>query len=183
MDNKNYFKENNILTTQDLLEYMNEYIIYGWKDMNGELHDSSLKDFRKLYVTSSNEESIKNGNGTCIEQTLLEKAFMDEMGITCKLYSLRDYRIRDDNELDIKMHCFLLYFMNDKCYHFEHANAAMRGIYEYNTEEDAMEILTEYYKKRSEGHERTLNEFLEIPCGLTFKEVNNYLDNLNIKKR
>lgn len=183
MNNKNYFKDNNILTANDLLEYMNQYIIYGWKDMNGELHDSSLKDFRTLYVTSSNDEVIENKNGTCIEQTLLEKAFMDEMDIPCKLYSLRDYRIRDDNELDIKMHCFLLYFMNDKCYHFEHANSAMRGIYEYSTEEDAMAVLTEYYKKRSDGHERTLNEFIEIPAGLTFKEVNNYLDNLNIKKR
>ncbi len=183
MENSNYFKEMNVLTPNDLLKYMNEHIIYGWKDVNGQLHDSSLNDFRKLYVTSSNEECIKNGNGTCIEQTLLEKAFMDEMDITCKLYSLRDYRIRDDNEIAIRMHCFLLFFMNDKCYHFEHANAGMRGIHEYNSEDDAMALLTEYYKQRSDGHERILNEFSEIPAGLTFKEINDYLDNLNIKKR
>lgn len=183
MKNKNYFKEKNILTAEELLDYMNKNIVYGWKDVNSELHDDDLKNFRSLYITSSSDEVADNLHGTCIEQTLFEKSFMDEMGIICKLYSLRDYRIREDSEIDIKMHCFLLYFIDDKCFHFEHANSAMRGIYQYNSEEDAMEILKEYYKKRSNGHERTIDVFDDIPSGLTFREVNDYLDNLIVKTR
>ena len=39
------------------------------------------------------------------------------------------------------------------------------------------QAIKEYYKKRSDGHERTLNEVNDIPSGLNFKEVNDYLDN------
>ena len=57
-----------IKTPEDILSFMNDNIKYGWIDINGEVHIGNMKNFRRLYRTSSLEETLSHSIGTCIEQ-------------------------------------------------------------------------------------------------------------------
>ena len=52
---------NNIKSPEDILEFLNKYIDYGWVDINGIKHIKEMKDFRKLYRTMSLEDTLKYG--------------------------------------------------------------------------------------------------------------------------
>lgn len=174
---------NDIENEIELLDYMNKNILYGWKDETGEIYLDTMKDFKTLYRTSSVQETIKNRVGTCIEQTRMEKAFFDRMGIPCKMFCLRSYGIEEQKSENVRMHCFILFEKNGKVYHFEHSNPLIPGIYAYDKEEEALENITAYYQNRDNGKTRKLSEFHEVPEGLSFQEFNEYLDGLNIRKK
>ena len=164
-------------TPQELLEYMNDEIRYGWLDNNNNEHIDTMKNYKKHYRTLSLKGIFTNKLGTCIEQTLIEMTVMENQNIPYKAYCLRSYE--DDLKIvDPKMHCFLLYFQKDKCYHFEHSNPEVRGIHKYNNEEDALKEILAYYKIRDNGKTRQLIEIHEIPSGLSWQEWNLYLDDL-----
>ena len=50
-----------IKSPEDILTFMNENIKYGWLDINGEEHIGNMKNFRKLYRTSTIEETLYHG--------------------------------------------------------------------------------------------------------------------------
>ena len=50
-------KIDEIRTPEDILEFINNNIKYGWLDVNNEEHIGNMKNFRKLYRTSSIEET------------------------------------------------------------------------------------------------------------------------------
>ena len=52
-----------IETPEDILNYLEENIQYGWLDYNKEKHIMTMKDFRKLYRTVSIDETIRCGLG------------------------------------------------------------------------------------------------------------------------
>ena len=171
-----------VKTPEELLDYMNENIRYGWLDNENNEHIDTMKEFRRLYRSLTIGEIITNKLGTCIEQTNLEMLVMDNLKIPYKAYCLRSYK--DDLKIeDPKMHCFLLYYINGKCYHFEHSNPEVRGIHEYNTHEEAMKEILSYYQKRDEGKTRELLEIHEVPAGLSWQEWNQYLDELAQKEK
>lgn len=79
------------------------------------------------------------------------------------------------------MHCFLLYFINDKVYQIEHSNWGKIGIYEYDDEETALTTINDYYVKMVEGKSRPVTEFFEVIPNMSFKDFNNYINSLDIK--
>ncbi len=173
---------NDIKTPDDILVYMDN-IKYGWLDIEGNQHINNLKNFRRLYRTMSLEEVLKYNIGTCIEQVLLMSMLLDKLGIPNKKFCTRVYEGKDFNNLDEEehMHCFVLYYMNNKVYQIEHPNWEKIGIYEYKDEESAIKEINEYYVKMAEGKSRPVTEFNTIPSGLTFKEVNEYINSLDNK--
>ena len=76
------------------------------------------------------------------------------------------------------MHCFVLYYLNGKVYQIEHPNWERIGIYEFKTEEEAIETINEYYVKLADGKSRPVTQFFEVPYNLSFKEFNNYINDL-----
>ena len=168
----------NIKTPDGLMKFMDDYIIYGWIGNDLKLHVNSLDNFREQYRTSSIEDIILTGLGTCIGQAKLIKFFFDKMGIENKLYCHRSYEIGDNSEKKIKMHCFVLFKSNDKWYHFEHSMYPMKGIHEYNSLEEALEYITSKWPKG----ERQLTEIDSIPDGLTYKEFNEYVNSFDNNK-
>ena len=126
-----------IKTPEDILEFMIENIFYGWIDINNEEHYASMKDFRKLYRTATIEETLKYGLGTCIDQVYLMKHLLDKIYIPNKMFCTRVYEGKDFNNLEEEehMHCFILYYLNDKVYQLEHPNVDRIGIYKFNSEE------------------------------------------------
>ncbi len=172
-----------IKSPQDILEFMKSNIKYGWLDINGETHIKNMKDFRRLYRTSTLEETLSYGIGTCIEQVNLMSSLLNELNIPNKMFCTRIYEGKDFNNLEAEehMHCFVLYYLNDKVYQIEHPNLKKIGIYEFDSEEKAIDEINNYYVKMSGGKSRPVTEFFEVEPNLSFKEFNNYINELDQK--
>lgn len=175
---------NEIKTPEDILTFMNEHIKYGWIDINGEEHIKSMKDFRRLYRTTTIEETLKNGIGTCIEQVYLMHSLLDKINVPNKMFCTRIYEGKDFNNLDAEehMHCFVLYYQNNKVYQLEHPNWERIGIHEFNSEEEAIKDINCYYIKMAEGKPRAVTQFFEVEPNLSFKEFNEYINSLDDQK-
>ena len=173
-----------IKTPNDILTFMNDNIKYGWIDINNDEHINNMKEFRKLYRTSSIDETLEHKIGTCIEQVYLMHTLLNKINIPNKMFCTRVYEGKDFNDLeaDEHMHCFLLYYLNDKVYQIEHPNWERIGIYEFDSEENAIEEINNYYVKKSGGVPRPITEFYEVEPGLSFKEFNEYINSLDKEK-
>lgn len=174
-----------IKTPEDILEFMKNNIRYGWLDINNEEHIGNMKNFRSLYRTATLEETLSHGIGTCIEQVYLMKMFLDGIDIPSKMFCTRIYENDDFNDMDAEehMHCFLLYYLNGKVYQIEHPNWERIGIYEFESEEEAISKINEYYIDISFGYARPVTEFYKVDPNLSFKEFNSYINSLDDKKR
>ena len=176
---------NEIKTPNDILTFMNENIVYGWLDIYNQEHIKTMKDFRKLYRTSSIDEILEHKIGTCIEQVYLMHILLDKINIPTKMFCTRVYEGKDFNDLEAEehMHCFILYYLNDKVFQIEHPNFEKIGIYEYSSEEDAIKEINEYYVKMSKGKSRPVTEFYEVMPNISFKDFNEYINSLDKKYR
>ncbi|GAA0077659.1 hypothetical protein UT300005_20370 [Clostridium sp. CTA-5] len=172
---------NEIKFPKDIFQYMNDNIEYGWIDINGDKHIKTMKDFRKIYRISSIEETIDSGLGTCIEQVALMHYLLDKLKVKNKMFCCRIYEPDDYGNLEEEehMHCFVLYYLNNKVYHMEHPNFEKKGIYEYDSEESAINTIVNYYIELRGGKDSPLAEFYKIEKGLSFKEFNRYINHVN----
>ena len=166
-----------IKTPQELLDFMNKNIEYGWLDAKKNPHYNNMKNFRSLYRTATIGECLVDHLGTCIEQTMLEKMVFNNLHIPNKAYCLRSF-VDDTTKEDPRMHCFLLYFMNDKCYHFEHSNPEKRGIHPYENEEQALNDILSYFQEKDKGDTRELVEFTTVLPNLSWIDWNSYISSL-----
>ncbi len=175
------FKLEDIKTPQDILMYMNDNFKYGWLDNNNEQHIGNLKEFRRLYRTSTIEETLKYKIGTCLEQTFLMHILLDRLNIKNKMFCTRIYEGENFNNLDEEehMHAFLLYYLDGKVYNLEHPNWEKMGIREYNSEEEAIKIINKYYVDMAKGKSRPVTQFFDVPANLSFKEFNLYINSFD----
>lgn len=165
---------------QDVYQFIDENIEYGWIDINGKQHLYTMKEFRKLYKTMSIEEILKHKIGTCIDQVNLMHYLLNKINIKNKMFCCRIFEPDDYGNLEEEehMHCFILYYENDKVYHMEHPNFLKKGIYEYNSEGEAIKAIVDYYIKLRGGKDSPTKEFFEIPVGINFKEFNKYINHV-----
>lgn len=170
---------NNIKTPEDVFNWMDENIKYGWLDIEGNKHIEEMKNFRKLYRTMSLEEILEYKIGTCVEQVVIIKYLLDKIGIKNKMFCCRIYEPDDYGNLEEEehMHCFVLFYKDGKVYHLEHPNFNKKGIYEYNSEDEAMNSIVNYYIELRGGKESPTTEFSEVPSGLSFREFNAFINN------
>ena len=175
----------NIKTPQDILEFMKENIRYGWLDINNEEHIGNTKNVRKLYRTATTEETLQHGIGTCIEQVKLMSDLLTNINISNKMFCTRVYEGKDFNDLNQEehMHCFVLYYLDNKVYHIEHPNCEKVGIYCYDNEEIAIKEINDYYVKMSNGKSRPVTQFYDVLPNLSFKEFNEYINSLDETKK
>ena len=173
----------NLKTIDDVLEFMKNNIRYGWLDINNEIHIGNMKNFRKLYRTLSIDEILKYGIGTCIEQVNLMSMLLNKLNIPNKMFCTRIYEGDNFNDLEAEehMHCFVLYYLNNKVYQIEHPSWMRIGIYEFASEEAAIKEINDYYIEMAEGMPRPLAEYYEVTPNISFKEFNNYINSLDEK--
>lgn len=162
-----------ITTPEELMDFMNINIEYGWLDKEEKKHLNTMKDFRKNYQTASIKKVLDSGIANCIEQAKLIKTVFDRIKLENKMYCYRSYETEDNLSKDVKMHCFVLFKEDDCWYHFEHANEPERGIIKYETLAAALKQITSGYEKNDI---RKLTEIPDIPEGLSFQEFNNYVN-------
>ena len=114
-------KTDEITCPEDIFNWMEENVEYGWLDTEGNRHIREMKDFRKQYRTMSVEESMKQKIGTCIEQVAVMHFLLDKIQIKSKMYCCRIYEPDDYGNLeeDEHMHCFVLFERDGKSYHLE----------------------------------------------------------------
>ena len=169
-----------IKSFQDVYQFMVDNIEYGWIDIYGEKHIKTMKDFRKIYRTMSIEEMLENKIGTCIDQVYLMHYLLNKINVKNKMFCCRVFEPDDYGNLEEEehMHCFVLAFENNKVYHIEHPNFERKGIYEYNSEEEAIESIVNYYIELRGGKESPTKEFYEVPVGISFKEFNKYINHV-----
>lgn len=174
-------KIEDIKTPEDILEFMNENIKYGWIDEDNKKHIKSLKGFRKHYKTMSLEDTLRLGMGTCIEQVYLMSYLLNKINIPNKMFCTRIYEDENFNDLDSDehMHCFILYYLNNKVYQIEHPNWERIGIYEFDNEEEAIKKINDIYIEMSGGFARPVTEFFDVPVNMSFKEFNLYINGLD----
>ena len=60
----------------------------------------------------------------------------------------------------------------------EHPNFEKKGIFEYNSEEEAIKTIVDYYIKLRGGKDSPTKEFFEVPVGISFKEFNKYINHV-----
>ena len=74
------------------------------------------------------------------------------------------------------MHCFVLFYRDGKVFHLEHPNFKKKGIYEYDSEGDAIKAIVDYYVELRGGKESPTTQFYEVPGGLSFQEFNAFIN-------
>lgn len=174
---------NEIKTPQDILKFM-DTIDYGYIELSGEKHINNLKGFRKNYRTLSLEKTLEEKIGTSIEQVLLMHHLLDNINIKNKMFATRIYKSGDINdEEDEHMHCFILYYDEEGVHQIEHPNGERKGIYHFKTEEEAIEKINKIYIEMSGGVNRPVTEFFEVEENISFKQFNEYLNELDKNKK
>ncbi len=170
---------------EDVLDYMKQNIRYGWLDINGNEHINTMKEFRRIYRTSSIDEILEHKLGTCIEQVYLMKLLLDKINIPNKMFCTRIYEGDDENHLDEDehMHCFILYYQDGLVHQIEHPNFERKGIYHFNSEEEAINEINKIYIEMSGGVIRPVTEFFSVEPNLSFKDFNNYINSLDKQKK
>lgn len=164
---------NRIRRPEELMDYMDVCMNYGWIDKFGHKHRDELKDFKALYKTNSIEQIMSSNLGTCIEQAKFQKYIFNRLGLNCKIFVERRYE-RADEKKGIKMHCLTVYENDGKWYYFEHCNSPVRGIKVY----DSLDDFIEDYKSNM-ASDRILTEVPEIPDGLSYAELNQYINHID----
>ena len=169
-----------IKTSQDVYNFIDENIEYGWLDYNGEKHIKTMKEFRRMYRTLSIEQILDVKLGTCIDQVWLMHYLLDRINVRNKMFCCRIFEPDDYGNLEEEehMHCFILYFENEKVYHMEHPNFDRKGIYEYNSEQEAIDSIVKYYIELCGGKESPTKEFFEVKKGISFQEFNKYINHV-----
>lgn len=168
-----------IKTPEAVYGWIDENIQYGWLDIEDQAHIGEMKNFRKLYRTMSIEEILEYKIGTCIEQAAIMKFLLDKINIENKMFCCRIYEPDDYGNLeeDEHMHCFVLFYKDGKVYHMEHPNYEKKGIYEYDSEDDAIKAIVDYYIELRGGKESPTTQFYDVPKGLSFKNFNAFINN------
>lgn len=169
-----------IKSPEDVYQFIDDNIEYGWIDISGKQHLNTMKDFRRIYRTMSIDEILKYKIGTCIDQVNLMHELLNKINIKNKMFCCRIFEPDDYGNLEEEehMHCFILYYENGKVYHMEHPNFEKKGIYEYNSENIAIKEIVEYYIKLRGGKDSPTKEFYKIPVGISFKEFNKYINHV-----
>lgn len=168
----------NISTPEDVYDWIDENIQYGWLDINNKKHIGEMQDYRKLYKTMSVEECMENKIGTCIEQVAVISFLLNKMHIDNKMFCCRIFEPDNYGELeeDEHMHCFVLFYKDGKVYHLEHPNNEKKGIYEYDYENNAINAIVNYYVELRGGKESPTTQFYGVPQGLSFQKFNAFIN-------
>lgn len=104
---------------------------------------------------------------------LLDKIRVENKMFCCRIYEPDDYGNLEDDE---HMHCFVLFYRDEKVYHMEHPNFQKKGIYEYASEDEAIKAIVDYYVELRGGKESPTMQFYEVPPGMSFQQFNAFIN-------
>jgi hypothetical protein len=152
-------------TPEDLFNYIDSHIKYGWLDNKKNKHINYLTRFKDSYLTSNIDEILDSNVGTCIEQAKLAKFFLDTHGYETEAFC------KVNNAENVSLHCYVIYKELDshKWHLFEHSRHMTRGIWTFDTKEEA----ERFYIDSSPNS--IIYKLEEYPEGCTYNEFINYV--------
>lgn len=117
-------------------------IEFGWSDIDKNLSREPEKGFKKNYVLSSPEETIKNKVGIDFDLVEVERACFKNLELKFDTYFMAYYESRH-----LFAHAFIVYEENEKFYWFEASWANDKGIHEYSSLYDLLTDVRDKLKK------------------------------------
>ena len=140
------FEDIKIKTPNELMDFLNKNIKYGFTYENKVFLEG--EDFGKqmdeLYRLRTGEDLIKSGYGVCWDFCEFEREFFEEMKIPHETYFFLSFLSRSEGG---PTHTFLLYSQDEKWFWFEYSWQAFRGIWKYDSKEDALaDIMNKFCK-------------------------------------
>ena len=170
-----------INSPEELLNFMNNSIEFGWINQDNKMHLGNMKNFRRDYKTMSTNEVLEKGIGICVEQVALMKRYFDDSLIETKMYCFRKFENKAIKKDEINLHMALFYKLKDTWYYIEATGPFNKGITKLKNLNEGLKLITKTYEK---SKDRKLTEIKEIPEGLSFLEFNKYVNgfkNINLK--
>ena len=141
-------KYSEVETPEELLKFMDEYVTYGIYGTDGKSYTNWENNINSefqiacqtKYALCDKERILKYGLGTCWDQVELERFWFKEHNYKFKTYFIWFYFEENNN---YGTHTYLVYEKNNKYYYFEHADFNNKGIYEFDSYEDAIKFQME----------------------------------------
>jgi hypothetical protein len=156
-----------------------EYVV---NSGNGKVIDQeSPEDFCKYYRLMSPKEFEKFGGGVCWDYVPYEAYYFSKNFPNIKYKTF--YHVFNDNH-NCPTHTFLLFYMNNKCYWFEASWKKYAGVYEFNSEMDALNYIV-YNLSLFVDNNKVVNDYTceynalnQKIYGMNTIEFMNYMDAL-----
>ena len=162
------FKKYNIKTPKQLFNFLCKNMKYGFTYRNNIFTEDNPNfdlEFDKYYKIRLGEDFVNSGYGVCWDFCELERQFFNLAKINHVCYFFEAFKSREEGG---PTHTFALFEQKNKWFWFEYSWGIYRGIWEYNSREEA---LRDIYKKYSDFYQNKLN--IDI---YKFDEVNKRLN-------
>lgn len=157
----------NINTPEKVMTFMDN-IKYGWMGIDNKVRINTIKGIQKFYRTQNTEEILDNKCGICIDDVELERVLLSPY------YPTKSFAIISS----IMFHSFLLIERNGLYTCFEYSSYMNKGIYNFLTEEEALEHALKRFMKTHKLKNRNkivIVEYPPIPPNTTFQELKKIL--------
>ena len=140
------FKKLNITTPEELMQYFKNHCNYGFVYRNKTFTDDQpdfQKNMDKLYKIRLGEDFLKHKYGVCWDFCELERLFFLQENFEHECYFIESYITPEEGG---PTHTFALFQHNNKWFWFEFAWLFYRGIWEYNSKEEALKDILEKFE-------------------------------------
>ena len=162
-----------IKSVDDIIQYLEKNIYFGWKDINGNFHRDSITGFSDLYSYMTNEEVKKEKIGSCHEQVSLIKELLALINIKSTLFCCKVYD--DINEIPKYLHSFIIFKKEGSFNMIEHAEHNKRILYTSKNIDDLFDIIKQKYEKKIPNSIKKIYVYDELPNDITYKGLDKYL--------
>ncbi len=154
---------NKIKTVQDLYDFLDSNIKYGYLGKSGRVYHYGDEDFdnswKEEYILEDKNDLLRTGYGNCWDQVELERAWFKERNYELKtIFEM----VSLDYDNDYPTHTFLVYKDGDYWYWFEHADYDNRGIHKYDSLDELLDDQYSRYLKLLKAYDITDEEINNI---------------------
>jgi len=168
-----------IESPEELLDYMNKNIKYGFVGKNGkqytDMFSEEWNDWYSQCIVQTGEEVLKSNIGTCWDQVELERLWFEKHKYTFYTFFMWFEISRESN---YPTHTFLIFENNNKYYWFEHAFESQKGLHEFNSLNEAIEYVKSKQIEYTKMNYKDASDE-DMKC-LTVYEYSKPKDHLNV---
>lgn len=176
-----------IKSPNDLMSFLDQNFQYGVIDNNGnKFFDSDSEHFQHICATQwrlrSVDQMLKDGVGHCYDQVEIERAWFENNGYEIKTFWVVAYQKGIENSGF--SHTYLIYKDKDKWKLFEHADFFNKGIFEFDSINDAVKWQAKHQieyanrcKKPIKKYCVCIKEYKKPPLNINMDEYIEYIDN------
>ncbi len=168
------------------MDYLDQNFQYGVIDNSGnKFFDSDSEQFQQAcncdWKLRSVNQILKDKIGHCYDQVEIEREWFEKNGYEVKTFWISAYQ--EEVENSGFSHTYLIYKENNSWKLFEHADYFNRGIYSFNTVQDAVRWQAEKQIETAQNRIKPLKryvtcikEYKKPPISLNMQEFVNFID-------